>query len=479
MEDLGGEFSDILLPDQRLVQRLRRVFDRVLKDPSKSFPLLLPDDAELEAAYRLLNNSRVTPEQLHRAHAQRTVERARQAGDVVVIHDTTGIETPYADPSDVGYLNTGRTGYLAHTSLAVGVESNRCPIPFGVLSVQTDFKAQPPQQGGKKKSTKSKSGAATARSTTKAYLRWQRGIEASAEVLGDCARVIHVADREADSYPLFCTVQQLGHGCVFRIRNDRRARLADDEFEDDWSSLSEIASGLQGKCERTVPLSKRGDKAPPAQLKTHPPREARGALLQYSATRVELRRPHYAPASLPQSLELWLVRVWEPNPPNGQAPVEWMLLTTEPCETAEDIIRVVDLYRARWIIEDYHKALKTGCLIQERQFESRHALLNVLALFIPIAVHLLWLRTCAREAPDAPATAAFTPMQLTVLSQLSRRKMPENPTVAQAFWVLAKLGGHIANNGAPGWQVLGRAYVKLLEAVATWKVATQFTRAKM
>lgn len=477
MEDLGGEFSAVLLPDQRLVQRLRRVFDSISKDPSKSLPVLLPDDAELEAAYRWVNNVRVPPEALHRAHALRAAERARQAGDVVVIHDTTVIETPYANPSDVGYLNTGRAGYLAHSSLAVGVEANRCPIPFGVLSVQTEFRAQSPRRGGKKPA--SISGGATARSTTKAYLRWERGIEASAEVLGDCSRIIHVADREADSYALFCKVQQLGHGCVFRIRNDRRARLADDEIENDWSSLSEIASGLQGTCERTVPLSKRGDKAPPAQLKTHPPREARGALLQYSSTRVELKKPHYVPASMPESLELSLVRVWEPTPPDGETPVEWMLLTTECCETADDIIRVVDLYRARWIIEDFHKALKTGCLIQERQFESRHALLNVLALFIPIAVHLLWLRTCAREAPDAPATDAFTPLQLTVLSRLSRRKMPENPTVAQAFWVLAKLGGHIANNGAPGWQVLGRAYVKLLEAVATWKVAAEFTRAEM
>lgn len=479
MEELGEELSLALLPDQRLSERLQLIAGRISKDPSKSLPLLLPDDAELEAAYRWINNPRVTPEALHRAHALRAAKRARQAGDVVVVHDTTVIETPYADPSDVGYLNTGRTGYLAHSSLAVGVESNRCPIPFGVLSVQTEFKAQPPSQGRKKKKAKSKSGGATARSTTKAFLRWHRGIEASAEVLGDCGRVIHVADREADSYPLFCKVQQLGHGCVFRIRCDRRARLANDEIEHDWSSLSEIASGLQGTCERMVPLSKRGDKAPPAQLKTHPPREARGALLQYSSTRVELKKPHYVPASLPESLELWLVRVWEPAPPDGETPVEWMLLTTEPCETAEEIIRVVDLYRARWIIEDFHKALKTGCAIQERQFESRHALLNVLGLFIPIAVHMLWLRTCAREAPDAPATMAFTPLQLTVLKHLSRRKMPQNPTVAQAFWVLAKLGGHIANNGAPGWQVLGRAYVKLLEAVATWKVAADFTRAEM
>lgn len=480
MEDLAEEFSGVLLPDQRLIRRWQSTFASVHRDPSKSFPVLLAADAELEAAYRLLSNDRVTFEAVHRAHAQRAAERARQAGDVVVIHDTTPIETPYADPAEVGFLTTGHSGYLAHFSLAVGVEPNRCPIPFGVLSVQTEFRAEPPQPRSRKKSSRSnRNGWATARSTTKAYLRWQRGIEASANVLGADIRAIHVADREADSYQLFCTVMALGHGCVFRLRTDRRARLAEDGIDDDWSLLSEIVSNLQGSCDRMVPLSKRGDKGPPARLKTHPPREARGALLQYSATRVELKRPHYVPASLPETLELNLVRVWEPNPPEGEQAVEWMLLTTEPCETADDIFRVVDLYRARWMIEDFNKALKTGCLIQERQFESRHALLNVLAMFLPIAVHLLWLRTCAREAPDAPAQTAFTPLQLTVLQHLSPRKMAKNPTVVDAFLALAKLGGHIPNNGWPGWQVLGRAYVKLIEAVATWKVAADFTRAEM
>lgn len=480
MEDLAEEFSYVLLPDARLVRRLQRVFDAIREHPSKTFPALLPDDADLEGAYRFVNSGAVTFEALHGAHAMRTAHRAKQVGDVAVIHDTTSHETPWADPSEVGYLNTGHCGYQLHSSLVVAVEPGRCPMPLGVLSAQTIFSTQQPQPRKKKSTKKSNSdGAATARSTTKAYLRWERGIAASAEALGGCARVIHIADREADSYPLFCKVQQLGQDCVFRIRNDRRARVADDEVEHDWSLISEIASGLQGRFERLVPLSKRGHKGPPARLKTHPPREARGARLRFSATRIELKRPHYAPASLPETLELSLVRVWEPHPPDGETPIEWMLFTTQPCETEEDIARVVDLYRARWVIEDFHKVLKTGCLIEERQFESRHALLNVLALFLPIAVHLLWLRTCAREAPDAPASIAFTPLELTVLKHLSPRKMPDDPTVAQAYLALAKLGGHIPNNGWPGWQVIGRAYAKLIEAVATWKVAAEVTRAAM
>jgi hypothetical protein len=471
MQDVISEFEDLVLPDQRLVNRVRSFVRAAWGAPSESFPRMLQDAAQLEGGYRLLSNPRVTFEALQSAHAARTIERARSSMEVVVVHDTTEIETAYADPSEVGYLKTGRTGYRAHVSLAVGVEPNRIPRPFGVLSVLADFQTQPPTRSGKRKSKKS--GWATARSQDKAFLRWERGIEASAEALEDCSSVIHVADREADSYPLFCKVQQLGHGCVIRLRNDRRARSADSEEDaiGEWSSMAEIAASMQGTFARPVPLSRRGHKAAPAQLKTHPPREARTALLHYGAAAVEIRRPHYLPAELPASLHLWLVRVWEPAPPQGEEPIEWLLVTTEPCETAAEIMRVVDLYRARWVIEDFFKALKTGCALEERQLETRHALLNALALFLPIAVHLLWLRTCARDQPEAPATDAFTSLQLEVLRHVSHRKMPPAPSVVQALWALAGYGGHIANNGWPGWQVLGRAFVRLLDAVAIWQLA--------
>lgn len=468
MEDVVGEFEDVLLPDERLNQRVRRFVEAAWQSPAESFPRMLQDVAQLEGAYRLLNNSRVTFSALHAPHAAKTAARAQAAAEVVVVHDTTEVETPYLDASKASYLKTGRLGYRAHISLAVSLQAAAPARPFGVLSVQADFQSQRPGSGGKKQS---RNGWATARSTDKAFLRWFRGIEASAEALENVPNVVHVADREADSYPLFHFVQQLGHGCVIRLRTDRRAKIADDDIDEEWSSLGKIAAEMQGSFERTVPLSKRGSKAAPAQLKRHPPRESRGASLHYSAAPVQLKKPHYQPATLPESLELSLVRVWEPSPPEGEAPVEWLLLTTEPCETPAEIMRVVDLYRARWVIEEFFKALKTGCLIESRQFETRQALLNLLALFLPIAVHLLWLRSCARDAPDAPATQAFTPLQLEVLRHTSYRKLPPNPTVLQAMWSLAGLGGHIPNNGWPGWQVLGRAFVTLAQNVKTWQLA--------
>jgi Transposase DNA-binding/Transposase DDE domain len=476
MQDVVDEFSDLVLPDRRLTERVRSFVAAAWEAPAASLPKMLQDAAGLEGGYRLLSNDRVTFEALQQSHRARTAQRATEAGAVVVVHDTTDIETAYADPEKVGYLNTGRTGYRAHISLAMCVQHNRPSRPLGVLSAQACFQHRRP--GAKKKPIKRQ---AMVHSKDKAFLRWERGIEACAEVLGDCESVVHVADREADSYTLFCKVLQLGHGCVFRLRNDRCARLTDEEaLDDEWSLLSVIASELQGTFERTVPLSKRGDKGIVARSKTHPPREARGATLAYSAAAVELRRPRTLPAAqFPDSLHLSLVRVWEPAPPAGEKGVEWLLLTTESCETPAEIQRIVDIYRSRWMIEDFFKALKTGCLLEDKQLESRHALLNLLALFLPIAVHLLLLRTCARDTPDVSATDVLSPLQLTVLRQLSHRRMPANPSAAQALWALAALGGHIANNGWPGWQVLGRAFVDLARATRTWELATRAARAEM
>ena len=475
MQDVVSEFEELVLPDERLCRRVRSFVESAWRSPSESLPRMLQDAAGLEGGYRLLNNPRVTFSALQAPHAARAAARAQAQGEVVVVHDTTEVETPYLDESDASYLRTGRLGYRAHISLAVALQPDGPARPFGVLSAQADFQTRPPKSDKKQ----SRNGWATARSKDKAFMRWFDGIQASAEALGDAQHVIHVADREADSYPLFHRIVELGHGCVIRLRNDRRAKLVDDDSDDDWSLLSDIASAMQGSFERTVPLSKRGNKAAPVQRKRYPPREARGALLHYSAAPVELRKPHYQPASLPDRLELSLVRVWEPEPPAGEAPVQWLLLTTESCQTPAEIMRVVDLYRARWVIEDFFKALKTGCALESRQLETRHALLNTLALFLPIAVHLLWLRTCARDAPDAPATDVLTSLQLEVLAHVSHRKMRPNPTVLDALWALAGYGGHIANNGWPGWQVLGRAFRRLIDAVTTWQLATQAAGAKM
>ncbi len=166
-----------------------------------------------------------------------------------------------------------------------------------------------------------------------------------------------------------------------------------------------------------------------------------------------------------------VVRAWEPTPPAGEAPVEWLLYTSEAISTDEQIRAVVEGYRTRWVIEEYFKALKTGCAFESRQLESAHALFNLFAYCSVVAYALLLMRTLARAKKNTPATDVFNTTQLKCLRLLSRGKLEKTPTAREALLRTAALGGHIKNNGEPGWRTLSRGWQKLLAAEEVLQLA--------
>lgn len=155
-----------------------------------------------------------------------------------------------------------------------------------------------------------------------------------------------------------------------------------------------------------------------------------------------------------------IVMVTEPDCPKGDEPISWYLVTNEPIETADQVAAVVDAYRARWLVEEFFKALKTGCRFEKRQLESYQSLCIALAIFLPIAVRLLALRGAARTDPDAPCVA-LSARQIHLLRECGRRPISNVPSNQEVFLALAALGGHLRSNGPPGWIVLGRAFDKL------------------
>jgi hypothetical protein len=177
---------------------------------------------------------------------------------------------------------------------------------------------------------------------------------------------------------------------------------------------------------------------------------------------LQLKRPAYLDESYAPLIDLNVVRVSEVDAPDGTEPVEWFLLTTEPTPTKQDVLAIVDIYRRRWVIEEFFRAVKTGCAYEQRQLESRHAWLTILAISLPLAWRLLQLRHLARTTPDEPATTVLTQTEIDVLRHLRPRKFsPITPTVRQAMLAVAEMGGHVKNNGEPGWLVLHRGLSKL------------------
>jgi hypothetical protein len=431
----GAEFGD-----ERLAKRMTTIVRQLANAPAKSFPKVTGDDAGLEATYRFLNNESVQPEAILAPHYRATVERCTQSGPVIIAHDTTELRFS-GERSGLGRLTTSDYGFLAHVALAMDKER----VPLGVAGMQTFFR----EHGTRRTNHHSERQPIEKRESRK----WLELVRVVEERLSGRSQAIHVMDREADFYELIAPLVSAGHRFVIRLRFDRETEL---------STICEELRGAPAQLSRTVEISARPVAKQPKKRRKHPPRAARTAHLQAGAKRVTIRRAKHLSKDLPEAVTVNVVRVYESNAPEGCEPVEWILLTTEAIDIAESISAVIDMYCARWAIEEYFKALKTGCAFEKRQLENRRALLNALALLAPIAWRLLLLRSLARHRTDAPASDALTALQLRILQRHERTQLKGDATVYDAMLAIAALGGHIKNNGAPGWQVLGRGLEDLL-----------------
>ncbi len=442
-----SEFRGAEFGDERLGKRLGKLAEQLARAPDLSFPKATGSDAALEATYRFLNNEKVTPEAILSAHVRATAERCSQAGTVFIAHDSS--EFKFSGPrEDIGRLSSDSThGFLGHFALAV---SGKGRAPLGVLgfsALTRKHGARRPRHGERRPLEERES------------RRWLELVEQAEVATGGRCDAVHVMDREADAYELLAGLMEKKRRFVIRAQFDRV--VAGD---DDGARIGDVLEQASAMLEREVQLSARvkrkGD--PPSKARKHPPRKMRLARLLVSAAVITLRRPVQAAKSLPDTLTVHVVRVHEVDPPAGTEPVEWRLLTSEAIDTPDDVASVVDAYRARWLIEEYFKALKTGCAYEKRQLGSKRALLNALALFAPIAWQLLALRHLSRAHDDVSAEAVLSPLKLKILrAHKDTRAMPCS-TVREAMLAIARLGGHITNNGDPGWIVLGRGYEDLL-----------------
>lgn len=456
------EFAAADFGDARLTRRLMRIADVAATAPGAGFPEMTGSDSELEGVYRFLRNARITPQKVLAPHIAAAQRRAAGA-TVVVAHDTTdfsfGGTTRREGLGRVGSSNCVQ-GFQAHFALAVSADESRTPL--GVAGLKALVRSWEHRSHIPKRERDMNPDQSEAR-------RWT---ELAFEVARKFPTAIHVMDREADCFTLFARLMAAGLRFVVRLGRDKKLLDSDEK-------LFATAARADVMAVRSVPLSFRARRTLAGHRHEQPAREERIARLQIRAGAFTLPRPHrprYA-TGYPESLIVNVITVVEVDVPAGDEPVCWRLITTEPIETPAQVEAIVDAYRARWRVEEFFKALKTGCAFEKRQLESLRTLVNALAVFSIIAWRLLVLRSVARTAPQAPATDALTDEQVRVLQALSTMRgpgvpqirMPANPTAGDALLAVASLGGHIKNNGAPGWLTLGRGYDSLLLLQLGWQ----------
>jgi hypothetical protein len=231
---------------------------------------------------------------------------------------------------------------------------------------------------------------------------------------------------------------------------------------------------VEGKCgTKTVdaqvpdePLGTKSKKKGGASTPTT--RVRRSASLGVRWTTVDLLEPtdYTGPATQSEPFSVRVVEVYEVDPPSDRKATSWILYTSEPVDDEADAWDTVDRYRARWVVEEFFKGIKTGIAYEKRQLTTTHALLNFLAVASVLAAELLSLRSVDRVYPEQLASLWLDPDQIAIVRHLvPEMKVPKQPTVRQVLYAIARYGGHIPQNGPPGWIVLYRGWAKIHHAL--------------
>lgn len=442
LKDFGLiHFGGAALGDERRSKRLVSVAAQTLQHPEGTWPDKLQCPADLDAFYRLVNRPEVTHAAVLAPHQAQTQARLRAATDtVLILHDTT--ELDYSGLTlDLGPIGGGyNRGYLCHNSLAVTAAGE-------VLGLTNQILFRRPRVA------KNESKAEGARRTDRESRLWKRGSAALAAAPPDKLWV-DVADRGADVTEFLAyEIAQHKH-FVVRSKSNRRVVLDGDPPVP--AKLHELVRQLPEQGRQTL------------HVPSGPGRSARDAEVAIAFVQLQIRPPRQARGEHSDALlTVGAVRVWEPNPPAGVAPLEWVLLSNVAVDTVADAWERVAWYKRRWILEDYHKTLKSGCAIEQMQFSSEGALQPAIGIVAVVAVGLLWLRGVSRtaEAHSRQASEHFPSLMIGVLS--AWRYPKEAPrldmSVHEFCYALARLGGHQnrKHDGPPGVIVLWRGWTKL------------------
>lgn len=445
-------FGTTQLGDERRTARLVKTFDLMCRHPGGTLPDKLSTPADLRAFYRLCDCQEATHEAViaaARNHTRKQIESC--TGPVLLIHDSTELDyTSLASlASELGQIGEGfGRGYICQNVLAVAAESGEV---LGLWDQILHCRDEVPDE---------ETLAEHRDRETRESLLWLRGTQH----LDSDWRRIDVADQGSDTFEFLEHETRSGRRFVVRACKTRKV-FAGHQASGSPYYLKDYAHRLPELGRFTMDVQAQPGRAARKQAEFI----VRGGPVL--VCRPHAKYGHHGDEPLP----LYVVQVTEVDPPRGSEPIDWTLLTNEPVRKFDDAWRIVGWYERRWIVEEYHKAQKSGCQIEDLQFTTASRLQPAIALLSVVALTLLKLRDASRR-PDAQtrrATDLFAWEYVAVLSVRRYKKARTDLTIHDFFYALARLGGHQnrKRDRQPGWLVLWRGWTKLQSMVDGYDAA--------
>lgn len=452
------EFSNCRLGDVRRNMRASIVVEQLLSHSGRSIAQSCGSVSQAMACYRLAANVDVDHEALLHGHREMTVMRAKGRPIVLCPQDTTTFSFGQREPIEgLGPIDSGLAvqGFFAHTALLVDPDDGAV---LGVAAQEVfarSWTAAPKNETSAQRKLRDRESEHWGRvqvGVGEAFGRTRTDAGVWPSPAPDSPRIIAVFDREGDIFEAMTTMRELDHGFVIRAIRDRR-----------------LETPVSGETLSTAAV----EKAPSlGEVQIEVPRKkgqaTRTATLSIRGVTMTLMPPKSIGRKGP-SIPVGMVLVQEVDPPADVEPLSWYLLTTEPCETLDDALRVVRYYRHRWKVEEFHMGLKTGCSIERAQFETMHSFENFLALATVAAWQMLVLRDAARGGKHDVSLTILSRTQRAILHHEFPRLGPD-PDARDWMRALAKMGGFFGrkSDGEPGWRTLWWGWRRLRTLEEGW-----------
>ncbi len=461
--DLAGELVTAQFGDARLNERAVEIVGRLEQHSNVSIAAAMTTRKELEACYRFFDNVKVTPERILQPHIEATYQRIAQADFVLCVQDTSEIDLtrPNEQVKGAGPMDSeSRRGAFFHPVVAF----NEDAVALGIVGQKTYVRKNlstltPSEKSDKRRKTPIQE---------KESIRWLEGLQMTNQTALACPETtcVCVGDSEADIYELLVAKSQIPTANLqLLVRAGQNRNTTDKEDWKDQVRRSPVI-GTQ-----TLSIRARTAKIGEGKSARSRSRDARTAEIEIRKATVEVARPVHASSDLPGSVTVNVVLCEEVNIPEGEDPICWMLVTTLPIDTDQEVQRVIRSYCIRWQIEVFFKTLNSGCRIEHRRFEEIHRIKNCLAFYAMVAWRLSYICHIGRECPDVDCEIIFEPSEWKSVYAVLEMEIPATgcPRLGDVVRAIARLGGFIDRpKNDPGTQTLWVGMQRTFDLSNAW-----------